>query len=96
VSIPGRQHQDRRPDAPLPQLTAGGEPVDPRKHHVEHDRVVRRSPGHPERLLTARREVSRVTLLAEAADEQPPKLRLVLDDQDAHSSHSCSRKMSAA
>ena len=67
-------------------MGSSAKPAEQPVHHV----VIRKN------FAIGRREVGRMPLLPEAANEQPPELRLVLDDQDAHSSHNRWRDMSAA
>jgi hypothetical protein len=68
----------------LPEATTDLEPVDPRQHHVGHDRVDGDRPDPVERLLAARREVDGVPLLAQATEQQRRKPHLVLDHQHSH------------
>ncbi len=49
--VPRGEHQHRRPDPVLAQPPARLEPVDPREHDVEHDRVVLARRGAHQRLL---------------------------------------------
>ena len=80
-----RQHQHRRPATLLPQLCQRLEPVDARQHHVEHDRVVGRRGGHPDRVFACSRDVGGVTVRAKAPQQQGRHLQLVFDDEDSHS-----------
>jgi hypothetical protein len=83
-SIAGGQHQYRGPGAGFAQPPASLEAVDPSEHHVEDDRVVGRSLGHPQCVLPPDRHVGRQSLLVQPATDQPRHLDLVLHDQHAH------------
>ena len=56
------EHDHRRPDALLTQATARLEAVDAREHHVQHDRVIARRPGHPEGILALDGHIRRQAL----------------------------------
>src|SRR5581483_4350230 len=77
-SVARRQHENRSPDAVVPQAAADLEAVRAREHDVEDDRVVRDGACHPERFLAAVGDVGGVALLAQAAAEQLAELLLVL------------------
>ena len=82
--VAGGEHEDRRPSAPGPQLSADGEAVELGEHDVEDDRVVRVLGPRPQPVRPGRRDVDGVPLLLEPALEERGHLRLVLDDEDPH------------
>ena len=82
--IARREHQHRRPDAPLAQSPAHLDPVEAGQHQVEHDRVVLRGRPQRERIVARPRDVDSVPLLDEAAAQQARHLELVLDHEYSH------------
>ena len=84
------QHEDRRPDPRRAQPATDLEPVDPRQHDVEDDRVVVGRVRSRERVLAGDGNVHRVRLLGQPTAQQGGELHLVLDDQEAHAFH-CGR-----
>ncbi len=78
------EDQHRRPDPRSPQAPARLEPIDPRQHHVEHNRVVVVRGGHPQRVLAVCDQIDREPLLDEAAAKKPCEPEIILDDQEAH------------
>jgi hypothetical protein len=65
--IPCRQHQHGSPDVVRAQSCAQLESIEPRQHHIEHDRVIVARPCHPQSVLTRRREIGGVAALAQPA-----------------------------
>jgi len=82
--IARRQQQNGRPDFLAAQLPADREAVEPGQHHVKHDHVERCRLGHPDGVLTARGDVSRVALFAQASCQEIGELSFVLHDEHAH------------
>jgi hypothetical protein len=87
-SVAGGQHQHRAPDTLVAKPAAHSEAVRAGKHDVEEDRIVSSRLRHPDRILASAGDVGRVALLSEPPRQHAGELRLVLDDQHPHGSHS--------
>ena len=80
----GGQHQDRRPHPLRAQPAADLEPVEVGQPHVEQDDVVLTLARRCQRLRPGADDVDDVAALGEATGHQGGELRLVLDQQHAH------------
>jgi hypothetical protein len=82
-----REHEDRRPLAPLPQPAAQLEPVHVGQHDVKDNRVVRMLDRHPQALFTGQGHIDRIPLLLQPALEHRRHLHRILDHQKPHRTH---------
>jgi hypothetical protein len=82
--IPGREHQDRRPDPGAADLGTQGEAVAIGQHDVEDERVVRVLGGEPAPVLDRRGEVHGVALLPQPALQEPSEPGVIFEQQNAH------------
>ena len=82
------EHQHRDELAALPQLGCHGKAIDPRQHHVEHDRFDRRLLGQPdERGLARLDDLGEMAFGLEIEPQSVREVPFVFNDQDpAHTS----------
>ena len=81
--VPRGQHQDAQLVPRRPQPAADLEAIDPGQHDVEDDEVGKVLARLLEALLAGGRLDDAVPLVGQAAADDGPDLRVVVDDQDA-------------
>jgi hypothetical protein len=81
--IPRGEEQHRR-ELLLPEPLEHVPAVQTRQHEVEQDEVVVRALGLVERLVTGRRGVDGVALLAQGLRERAKQPGLIFDEEDSH------------
>jgi hypothetical protein len=80
----GAEDEHWHPRAFGPQRAHHAEPVELRQHEVEHDGVVVHRAGQRQAALAVGSMVHGKAVLLQPAGDEGGKLRIVLDDQDAH------------
>src|SRR5262249_55392170 len=87
--IEGGQHEDGSPAAAVAHLVTDGKPIGIREHHVQHDRVKARLLRPPQCFRPVGGHRDRERLLLQAAPQQTPDLRVVLDHEHPHCPITC-------
>ena len=83
--IAGGEHDDRRRAAASPEPPGDLEPVDVGQADIEDDRIEGRAAvGDVEAVLTGRRELHDVTVLAKQPAQEATQPRIVLHDKEVH------------
>ncbi len=83
-AVPRGEHQDRRPDASLPQLLTDLEAADFGQHQVEDDGVVRLLAGEPQAIGAVERHVDGEAIGLQAVPQASRQPLFVLDHEHTH------------
>ena len=84
LAVLGREHDDRRPVAPLPEGGADLVAVHARQHDVEHDGVVVALVGPLQPVRPVEGDVDREAFRLQTAFDAAGQMPLVFDHQDSH------------